>query len=282
MTMRQLAGIAALGVLCGCGGASEDAADDAGSGAADTTEDADAAVIPDCNLALGAPCLRDEQCQSGLCLVSELTPFGICTVECTEAPNFCTTVDGESVPRAWCVEYPAEFKVLSPSGGIGAFCVPMCDELSECLSISPAWEECSKPTWQGQPLYGEASLNRSVCQAPSAAGKTPVDPLTCADWDTANPGFFSEKTLCENYCSFLSACQYYEPGHNLECCEWYCFLELVQGQTVVGTYEDVLVNFWQWFVGNPGTAQQCLGEQQYGPPPIPDSKAPDPATLECN
>jgi hypothetical protein len=274
-------------LVAGCAGESagdpDTGGEEGGTGADATSGDAaggtgDTGGV-ECGLELGEPCFGDEQCASGICLVSEFAPFGICTVPCQAAPGFCIQPDGTQIDQAWCVAFPEDdFKKLNHPE-LNRFCVPMCTDLAACQSIHPAYELCGEILYKGNPLFPSDPV--WLCQAPSAIGKTPVDPFTCADWDVVNPGNANEKFLCKAYCDYLSACQYYPPSHNEDCCHWYCYLELVGEKGISETYKDLLVNYTNFFKANEGNAQQCEGEAQYGPPPLPDAKAPTPVEGEC-
>ena len=277
-----------LAAACGSSSEGPAAAGDVAKGDAGSTGDA-AAVPTDtgppakCDLGLGEPCYIDEQCQSGICLISELAPFGVCTVSCLNAPDFCETEPGTYVDGAWCVSFPEDDFRTFNHPELVRFCVPICDDLSDCAAIDPAYEICDDVLYKNNPLFPSDPMN--VCQAPSATGKEPVDPFTCADWDTKNPGHASEKLLCENYCTYLSACQYYEEGHNLDCCAWYCFNGLVtdtKSKAEKEAYKDELNNYTLTFQSRRNTAIQCTqGETQFGPPDKPDQNAPAPVAGKC-
>ena len=277
--------VLALAVLLGCGGGDDGPADgtsgtdtegEGGDAALDTTP----APVTECNLGLGESCFEDEQCESGLCLISEYAPFGICTRECDNAPDFCFDDAGDPIAGTWCVAYPKGVFQIWNHTEVTDFCVRTCTDEDSCQAIDPAYEECDDLKYQGNPLFPSDPM--PVCQAPSATGKTPVDPFTCADWEAANPGYGNEKNLCKNYCSYLRDCQYYDLDHNMDCCSWYCFLQLVDDKgNTNGPYEDVLTNYWLFYKANEGNAQECNGEEQYGIPALPDANAPEAVAGTC-
>lgn len=233
-----------------------------------------------CSLSLGEPCFEDEQCETGLCLISEFAPFGVCTVPCQTAPDVCISVDGVEYPNAWCVELPEDQFILLNHPDTNRFCVRTCATVEDCTDIHPAYETCDEIKYKGNPIY--PSDPKSVCQAPSATGKNPVNPFTCAEWQTKNPNFSSERKLCTDYCAYLSACNYIEDGHNLDCCAWYCYLQMVDNNKVDEQYKDLLNNYVKVFLSAPGTAIQCTqGEVQFGPPSAPDKNAPKSVAELC-
>ena len=232
-----------------------------------------------CERPLGAGCLEDAHCSSGVCLVSEFAPFGICTVPCSNPGDFCMGTDGTAHAGFWCVEPPVEeFKKLNHQDTT-AFCLKICENLDECGALDPAYETCEEVVYKGNPLYPSSPM--PVCQAPSAMGKVPVDPFTCANWKATNPGNSNEKLLCSNYCSYLKSCQYYTPSESLECCEWYCYGRLVKVGSIDGEYEDILRNFTEWFTSFAGTGKQCEAKEEFGNPPIPDEAKPEPDSFLC-
>jgi hypothetical protein len=288
--VRRLQPFAALALLVSWLGACAD--DQAAQVAPDATTDsasgADATVDSGpppgtCGRDLGASCFEDEQCESGICFISEYAPFGVCTVPCLEAPGFCETEPGVFVDGAWCVAFPeTDFRTFNHPE-LSQFCVRTCDELSDCATVEPAYEECGDLTYKGNPLF--PSDPKKVCQAPSATGQEPVDPFTCEGWDTKNPGEENAKALCRGYCDYLDVCQIYEPGHNLECCAWYCFNRLAGSafsKSEKETYKDVLTNYVNTFKSRQGSAIQCTQPvQQFGPPGQPDANAPAPVSGKC-
>ena len=234
-----------------------------------------------CNLDIGEVCHGDEQCTSNVCLMSEITPFGICTVPCEQAPGYCISDGGEVHENSWCIEIPKDdFKSLNHKS-MNRFCMRTCSDLDSCQEIAPGYAVCANMEYQGNPLY--PTDPKWVCQAPDAIGKTPVDPVTCAGWKSENPGYSSEKLLCQNFCHYLNVCQYYEAGHNLECCEWYCFLELTKGGQTNEPYKDQLTNFTMYYQTHKNSIEACTGETHFGySPDIPDSDAPLPADVICH
>lgn len=249
--------------------------------AADVGADPDAAPV--CGLALGQPCYVDEQCDSGICLIAEVAPFGVCTVACATAPGPCETGPGAYVDGAWCVQYPEDDFRWFNHPELVRFCLPTCQELSDCQSIDPAWEVCDDVLYKGDPLF--PSDPKNVCQAPSATGKEPVDPFTCEGWDVKNTIDGSDKLLCTDYCQFLDQCQIYEPGHNLDCCAWYCINRLTGTAFTKGereAYKDEVTNYVLAFKSAPGTAIQCTQPvADFGPPAKPDANAPKPVAGKC-
>ncbi len=275
-----------LGVaLCACAGPSGFAGGDATDVQAGdaATQPNDAAEAVPCNQPLGAPCFRDAQCASGLCLVSEVTPFGFCTRPCQTPSAPCTMPDGQPDPSAWCVDIPGGYVKLGHPE-LSAFCLPRCQRLDDCAVYGPGWTTCGEFAYKGNPVFPQDPI--FVCQAPEAMGKVPVDPLTCEGWFDANPSNDSDvntaKNRCLDYCDFLATCHYYPLGTDLQCCQWHCFLKLVgPSGTIDAQLEDLLTNFVNFWKGNQGTAQECQGEVEFGPPPIPDEGAPRPSDVQC-
>jgi hypothetical protein len=243
-----------------------------------------------CELQLGEACQENGQCLSGVCQVSEITPFGICTIPCPKGSGPCQdagpdgtydTDDDVFHDNAWCIEYPEEqFKSLTHPD-MNRFCLPRCKSgsITECEAIHSEYELCADAEYIGNPLYPGDPI--AVCQAPSLMGKTPVDPVTCDGWASENPGLNTQKQLCQQYCDYLKVCQIYEPGHNMDCCEWYCFFQLTPNGLWNEPYKDVLTNYVLWFFANVGNAQQCQGAAQFGDPPFPDANAPAPLGFTC-
>jgi hypothetical protein len=232
-----------------------------------------------CNLDIGEACYGDEQCESGVCLMSEMAPFGFCTTPCESAPGYCITPEGTVHDNAWCIEIPKdEFKALTHKS-MNRFCMRTCSDLDSCQLIAP-YQICGDIEYQGNPLF--PSDPKWVCQAPSVIGKTPVDPVTCAKWSSENPGFTSEKLLCSNYCNYLKTCQYYDNNHNMECCDWYCFLHLTEGGKTNEGYKDDLTNYTYYYQTHKNSVEACTGDEQFGVPALPDADAPPPAEVICN
>ena len=240
----------------------------------------DVAPVPEiCERPIGAGCLEDAHCESGICLISEFAPFGICTVPCQNPGDFCKGTDDVQYDGFWCVEPPPEeFKKYNHKDTT-AFCLKICENEEECTELEPGYETCEEVTYKGTALYPGSPMQ--VCQAPSAVGKVPVDPFTCENWKATNPGNPNEKLMCSNYCAYLNACQYYAPGESLECCQWYCYGRLVKVGGIDGEYEDILRNFNEYFTAFAGTGQQCEGKTKFGDPPIPDENKPTPDGFLC-
>lgn len=271
----------------GCGDDAESGSiESSGSGSpaedsSDALEQGDVLEDIICERPIGAGCLEDAHCESGVCLISELAPFGICTVPCSNPGDYCLGTDGTAYEGFWCVEFPdEEFKSLTHKD-VNAFCLKICsaDGLEGCQELEPGYESCEEVTYKGNPLYPSSPM--PVCQAPSAMGKSPVDPYTCAGWKATNPGNSNEKLLCSNYCSYLKSCQYYTPSESLECCEWYCYGKLVKVGFIDGEYEDVIRNFVEWFSSFGGTSKQCEAKSEFGDPPVPDENRPEPDGFLC-
>lgn len=283
---RVALAVSAVVLVVACGDSGGDNGD-AAQAPSDTVEgdvakdlDTDTAAEIVCSLPLGEPCFEDEQCETGLCLISEFAPFGICTVRCQTAPDVCVADNGTEYPNAWCVELPADQFILLNHPDTNRFCVRTCAKVADCTAIHPAYETCEEIKYKGNPIY--PSDPKAVCQAPSATGKNPVNPFTCAEWQTKNPSFASERKLCTDYCAYLSACNYIEDGHNLDCCAWYCYLQMVDNTKVDESYKDLLNNYVKVFLSAPGTAIQCTqGEAQFGPPAAPDKNAPKSVAELC-
>ena len=232
-----------------------------------------------CTSPLGGECLEDQHCEEGVCLISEYAPFGVCTVECQSPGDFCVDTEGNAVEGFWCIQPPPEeFRKLTHTE-IDSFCVPICDSLEECKLLEERYETCAQPEYKGNPLYPGSPM--PVCLNSGAMGKSPVDPYTCANWKATNPGEPESKQLCANYCAYLSSCQVYASGESLECCEWYCFNRLVQPGFIDGEYQSLLRNFTEWFSSFAGTGKQCEAEEDFGPPPVPDSNKPKPEDFFC-
>lgn len=277
--------LAAALLVAGCASSSDDGAVATGDtqSTADTALEADSGPAPVCGLGFGEPCYVDEQCDSGVCLISEFAPFGVCTVACKAAPGPCETSPGTYLDGAWCVQYPEDDFRYFNHPELVRFCIPTCKDLDACHAIDPAYEVCDDVLYKGNPLFPSDPMD--VCQAPSATGKVPVDPFTCEGWDAKNPGLASEKLLCRDYCEFLDKCQVYEPSHNLECCAWYCFNKLTGtalSKSERESYKDELTNYVLAYKSAPGTAIQCTQPiQDFGPPEKPDANAPAPVAGKC-
>jgi hypothetical protein len=162
------------------------------------------------------------------------------------------------------VEFPAEeFK-----GEESRFCVPLCVDLAQCLKINPKFETCEQPQWKGNPLYETAP--DKTCQAPSAAGRDPVDPTAC-DWKdkvTDNP---EQKAMCIAYCEqYLYVCKEI-TAEQQACCGWGCYQAMLPGGKIDPDYEKDIRCYLDNFEAFYRTGQVCQKPKEAcgDPPPIP-------------
>lgn len=199
----------------------------------------------------GEHCTTDAACGTGMCLLSEYAPFGWCTAPCTEVKEPCAA-DQNGDFGGYCVEMPDDFPD-SPK----KFCVPICKNIFECQAKTPLWEECKKPQWKGNVLYGDSEV--LACQAPSAHGQIKIDPVTCANWKEAFGEFQSQIALCEAYCDYLTTCKEVPAAstYNVECCGYGCTLQMTQGGEVSKPYEKKIKCYVQNHTAFLGLPQVC-------------------------
>ena len=223
------------------------------------------------NQVLGAPCLEDSDCISGLCLESEYGPpfcSRACEVVQEPCPDGPDAVQGDS----FCISFDELPDVNAPvfKGEISTFCVRRCDlDVEECEALNPNWEVCAAPTYLGDPLYPNLGTNFRICQAPSYQGKDPVDPYAC-NWEKTINGFPNEANLCRKYCAYLLKCKEIPKDSQESCCEWGCFNQMVHE----GEVNDPWYNEVKCFIDNHFAYPDVAQDNSCNQPPIQCDTAP--------
>ena len=186
---------------------------------------------------LGAFCMDDSECLSGLCLESEYGPT-FCSRSCDVPQTACSDGSDSVGLSTLCISFDDRPRVEFPFvGDMSTFCVPVCGNVGDCLDINPNWETCEQPKHLGNPLYPMLG-NLKVCMAPSYQGKDPVDPSLC-DWQkTISNATGSAALICEKYCSYLEKCKILPQGTQMSCCQWGCFNQMVLEGEVVDIWYD--------------------------------------------
>lgn len=183
--------------------------------------------------AFGVSCTSDSDCESGLCLVSDYASFRFCSAACDLPDEACLDENGDAA--GFCVAFPAEFGATEKT-----ICLPLCDALPACRSLSPLWEKCEAPSYKGN-LIGTSATGVRVCSAPSQNGKPIVDTTTCAEWETGWETFGTQISVCRAYCNYLTTCGVVASSANLECCAYGCFRGMVSadGEVDIPFEKDV-------------------------------------------
>lgn len=202
----------------------------------------------------GDPCMTDDNCATGLCVLTEYAPFRFCTAECEVEEEGCPA-DADGNFGGWCAKMPADYPD-SPK----QFCLPVCKDIHECQAKTALWERCDPPSWKGNIIYGSATGVRA-CQAPSAAGKVKVDPVTCEGWTENFKEYQPEIGMCRAYCDYLVTCKEVKDSaiYNKECCAWGCMLQSVIDGTVDTLYQKDKQCYVQNFSAFQGTPKVCSG-----------------------
>jgi len=186
----------------------------------------------------GRACTLASGCAAGLkCMQSEYAPFGWCTRDCAtteKAADYCVGPElGGN--KAFCVQMPTKETGAKQDwlGQKAPFCAPICDNTGDCHALDAQWEKCEKPTYKQAVLPGYNALPTKVCDAPSSYGQIIVDPITCQWKDKVKdmaPTTQPAVGICDNYCTFLTTCQFFDPKQiQPNCCTWHCFQSLTPG-----------------------------------------------------
>lgn len=252
MVPRSRPRLALLSLLMACSSAS------GGSSRVD-------AAITSAPSPFGASCSDDSDCESGLCLTSDYAPFRFCSAACDLPDEACLDEDGNAA--GFCVAFPAEFSASEKT-----ICLPLCDALPACQSLSPQWEKCEAPSYKGN-LIGTSATGVEVCSAPSQNGKPIVDEETCASWETGWETFATQISVCRAYCNYLSTCGTIASNANLECCAYGCFRGMVSADGELDIpYEKDVKCFVTGFDNFQGTTKVCTE------PPVSCGKEPEDPT----
>jgi len=222
------------------------------SGDGGSTQTTDSSGEPEVLKTYGEACTEDTECDTGLCLVNEYAAFGWCTRECEVEAEPCEP-DSQGSYGGWCAKFPEDFDSEPRQ-----FCLPVCSDIYECQGLTDLWETCDPPTWKGNTMYGNATGIR-VCQAPSAHGKPPVDPETCAGWEESYAELQPQIGVCKAYCDYLQTCKEVPnaAAYNLTCCAYGCIIRMTPEGVIDVPYEKELKCYVQNFSAWQGTPKVC-------------------------
>ena len=239
-----------------------------------TSTDVVADVAPDVFVpaTFGVACTADDDCATGLCLHSEIAPFGWCTRDCAaeEVGSYCPSEAGEVA--GLCLSFP---DAAGDPLGVGfrserdirRFCAPICLRESDCAALDSRFL-CVRPEWRGDPLFSDRADH--ICRGEEQLPGPIVDPRTC-DWEGQGERFPEAAVVCRGYCDYLDGCKLRPDELTVACCEWRCFARMTQGDRVDPTYRDELTCYIDYFQAFRDTALVCSEPPSAcgDPPPLP-------------
>lgn len=202
---------------------------------------------------IGQPCEEDCECLQGTCLLNEWAPFRYCSADCSSLKpgQACPPDPGLGESTSVCIQLKSDFNPEPQR-----FCVPTCvDGAMSCKTTGNPWETCEPPHYRLVPLM---DTTIPVCMAPSAHGHAPIDPATCAGWETLYDAWPEVAETCEAYCLFMDDCRFVPSDTLPACCAFACARYLAPEAAPIPANVDLLQCLIQAWGSYQKTAQACI------------------------